>query len=265
MVEPLLKKQPMQEKELPFLDNLKGFVSFLSFSGNGHSLISSLIDAHKNAIVSREKLVLMRLYNEKLDRAGALRNILRGSSSYTLRNRPHKGSGTSHLVPNQFNGRADPLHIIGDKHGNGTSSYLATKPNFLQDVTKKLGLPIKFIHIYRNPYNVIAHMTKFSKFSTRSSANKVIYRYHVVDKAIKLSISSVLSIKFESLINRPKLTLKQIIEFLDLPVYECYLRNCASIIKPILLSEHNEVSWEGVDMDKIKSLCHSIPYLNSYA
>jgi len=255
----------MEERKPPCLDNLTAFVSFLSSSGNGHSLISSLIDAHKNAMVCREKMVLTRLYSGKLDKAGVIRNVTVGSAKYTLAGRLHKGSNTSHIVPNQFNGKADPLYIIGDKHGTGVASHLANKPRFLQSITKKLNLPIKFIHVYRNPYNVIAHMTKFyPKYSTIASAKRVIYRFNITDRAIKESINPVLSIKFESLIENPRIILNQIMDFLSLPIYRGFIRDCASIINPILLTEYNEVSWKGVDIDKIKHLCQSTSYLNDY-
>lgn len=98
-----------------------------------------MIDAHKNAIVSREQLILKRVFDKSLPTSSAFKTIISASESYTNKKRPHKGSKTNHLVPNQYNGCAEKLIVIGDKHGYGVTSYINKFSYFISISEKNLG------------------------------------------------------------------------------------------------------------------------------
>ena len=246
--------------------SLKGktFVSFISFSGCGHSLISSLIDAHKNAIVSREHAVLGRLYKEKITIDQVEDIITKASHKYTMKGRLHKGSNTSHKVPNQFNGMAEDLMVLGDKHGGGVISCMSSYPDFYRTVTTKLRCRIKFVHIYRNPYDVAAHTKKFySHRSMRSVVSTTVRRFELADSALRKA-KIVISVKLEDLIYHFDYSMGNVLRFLGLDNYDGFIDDCKRILRPERLYERNDVTFKAGDKERLRNLCRSIIYLNDY-
>ena len=246
------------------LTKLEKFVSFISSSGNGHSLISSFIDAHSDALVSRERLILCRLYDGKTVRDRALNHIVAASAEYTSRSRPHKGSGTKHVVPGFYNGVSQAPKVIGDKHGWGVSCYLTTKDDFVSSLHNKLNLPLYFIHIYRHPLNVIAHL---KKFYLDKSLNRIIdivlHRQSVSEQAfcrcLDMSIPT-LSVQFEKLVKDPINQIHRIFDFLGLRYIPNLVSACCGVIQPELSAELNEVDWESSHLDKIGQFCSKYGY-----
>ncbi|KAL9978240.1 hypothetical protein ACROYT_G015735 [Oculina patagonica] len=55
-----------------------------------------------------------------------------------------------------FNGK---LKVIGDKKGGGTTMELTEKPekfSILKELNETVGIPLKFLHVIRNPFDVIS-------------------------------------------------------------------------------------------------------------
>jgi hypothetical protein len=92
----------------------------------------------------------------------------------------------SYAVPGQWQGTyQDKLEIIGDKKGGTTSAILANKPEELDRVRDLVKVPIKLVHVIRNPFDAIATHTKrkgsttsnsewFQKFLRRSARSTMI-------------------------------------------------------------------------------------------
>jgi len=157
--------------------------------------------------------------------------------------------------------------VLGDKSSYGTALNIVNSPKFLSTVSSFLGLPIHFIHTYRNPYDVTAHMRKFyTKYSTDETVDKVIHRYNIIDKALSKvnGRAPILSVNFNYFIADPEHTLTQILNFVDLSPYSTYLADCSKIINPSLLHEASDISWSDSNLAKISGLCNSLPYLSCF-
>jgi SAM-dependent methyltransferase len=233
------------------------FVSFLSFSGCGHSLVSSLLDAHKNIIISREQKSLQRLYNQHYTKEQLFSAIAESSASYTIRGRPHKGSNTHHLVLDQYNGMAADTRVIGDKSGFDTvKSCQDTK--FLEGVTKKLDMPIDFIKVTRNPFDQVAHMRKFcTQFPLRDIVRRVTARIELTENATKVAEDfgcRVFKVRLEDFVDDPGLWLNEMLMFLGLLPYEHYIQDCKRVVNPSLVNEKDDVEWN----QDCKQMCSQI-------
>lgn len=243
------------------LSKIRGFVSFLSSSGNGHSLISSMIDAHRDAVVCREKHILTRVYsNEIPDKRKVFNDIINTSHTYTVEGRYHKGSQTSHIVPNQFNGRSKQPQIVGDKHGYGVTMMLNNHKDFIEVVEQKLGIPVYFIHVHRNPYDVIAHLKKFKPWTLESTIRRMLTRFRCVDQALSSTKNSI-SVSFESFIFNVPTKLPKILNFLGLENYDGFVEDCQSIVERSKVFEWNEINWDPKQINRIERFCKPYPYL----
>lgn len=247
----------MERSYASSLRNLRGIVSFLSFSGCGHSLLSSMIDAHRNAIVSREQLLLNKLYLGRIDKDKMLKAAIVSSGKYTQLGRFHKGSNTSHLVPNQSNGVSSDIHILGDKHGFGVVAYINGCSDYLSRLNSILMLPIYFIHMQRNPLDVIAHTRKFeTRHSISMIAKKVESKFLLLREALKkVGKSNYLTVSYEELVNHCDDTLIKILDFLHLDSYKGFTADCAKIVDKSKVNEWDDVNWTPLSLEIAHKLC----------
>ena len=51
------------------------------------------------------------------------------------------------------------VKVIGDKEGGQTSYFLSKKFDILEEIRQTIEVPLRFIHIVRNPFDNIATMT----------------------------------------------------------------------------------------------------------
>ena len=51
------------------------------------------------------------------------------------------------------------VKVIGDKQAGKTSEFLSTAIDILKEIMQTLQVPLRFIHIVRNPFDNIATMT----------------------------------------------------------------------------------------------------------
>lgn len=75
--------------------------------------------------------------------------------------------------------------VIGDKKGTGTSHLLFKSENFhvLEEIQRTLKIPLKFIHVIRNPFDNIATKV-LRQLHTRDNARRG--NFKVSFKVIKL-------------------------------------------------------------------------------
>lgn len=253
----------MEIKELSCSLNPSTFILFLSFSGNGHSLLSSLLDAHENIVISREQRIVQKLIKGEVSKEDAFKSIIKSSKSYTLRGRPHKGSNTSHLVPNQSNGTFTSLKALGDKNGWGTVATISNRES-LNLLRNTLGIRLSFIHIYRNPFDVVAHTRKFyPRYSLQSTIDRVISKYKAV--CYCLSLVPSISLSLEDLVNFPTRFLSYILNSLSLEYSEDYLTSCSSIIDSSKLKSKTNIKWDPFSIERLTNFCKSISYLKRYS
>jgi hypothetical protein len=255
----------MARRKPPFSFDLNGIVAFASFSGCGHSLVSSIIDGHKNAIISREQKVLLRLYTGRIDPPQAWSAIYNASLHYTKRGRWHKGSETSHIIPGHYNGTAkDVVNILGDKHGLGFIRNVSECPDFIQKIKSITNLPLHILHIYRNPFDVIAHSYKFMPERNLDGVVKlVVRRFKLANYAVQVAKnwSNVLDVKLEDLSG---IQISNILQFLGLEDYEDFIQSADSIIVRSLMDESGVVEWSEENVGIVNNLCSAIPYLGGY-
>ena len=225
----------VKKKEL--FSNVRTYCMFLGYPRSGHSLIGSLMDAHPNIIIAHEldALLYVRFHFSKNK---IFNLILKNSKDFSKKGR--EWTGYSYKVKNQHQGKSSDLQIIGDKEGNMSIRDLRTKPMLLNTLRKRLNMQIKYIHVYRNPYDTITTMARVRKTNYKLrkadsySINDVINTYfssvETVSNLRKELKDEILNIKQESFIENPKKQLKRICAFLGVSVTEDYLDDCANIV-----------------------------------
>lgn len=63
-------------------------------------------------------------------------------------------------MPHQWQGRYRSLCVIGDKQGGGTALRLRARPYLLDRLRRTVEVPVKLVHIVRNPYDNISTIAR---------------------------------------------------------------------------------------------------------
>ena len=147
-------------KNSAFFRDIRTYCMFVGYPRTGHSLIGSLLDAHPNIVIAHE-LDALRLFNCGFSRRQVFHLLLENSKVMAASGRSH--SGYSYEVPNQWQGRFEQLQVLGDKKGATSAMRFYREPRLLASVRTKIGGELKFVHVIRNPYDVLATMARRSK------------------------------------------------------------------------------------------------------
>jgi hypothetical protein len=245
--------------------DLKFFCLFIGYPRSGHSLIGSLLDAHPDIVISHEANVVAMVKEGNKD-TEVFRTILENSRRYAVAGRQE--SGYSYAVPGQWQGRFRKLTVIGDKKGGRTSLILHEDPSLLDKLVATLnGLPLKMLHVTRNPFDNIATMFVRKQAPTLDAA---IDLYFVMAQAVaeaknRVDLGAMLDVRHESIIRDPAAELKRMCAFLGVVAEPAYMQSCAQIVFKKPNNTRHLVQWTDSQKNGVLSRIQSVSFLEGYA
>jgi len=241
-------------------EDLKIYVMFTGYSRSGSTLMGALLDAHPNAIVSREAHVL-NLVAHGNNKKRIFSKIVKNSEKM-YKNRV-EWNGYRYIVPNQYHGRyKDKLLVIGDKKAGKSSRMVLEHPNIINDLKNTINLPVKFIHVIRNPFDNIATIGQKAKMS-----RAVTEYFGLVDMMIefrKQYKEDIFEYKHEDFIDSPKIYLTKLCKFLGLKVTSKYLKDCGSIVFKSPHKTRNKIKWNTAYRRAVNNKIKSVDFLRGY-
>lgn len=148
------------------ITGVEKFVFFVGYPRSGSSIIGSLMDAHPNMIVAHQCNIFSRWRWMHLNNRQRLYTILYNNSyinAYTSRgwrSSKRNKKGYTLEVGGGWQGKFTKLKVIGDKSGGQASKRHKISPaNFVDifhQLQKVVGVPVRAIHVVRNPYDMIS-------------------------------------------------------------------------------------------------------------
>ena len=242
-------------------EQVRAFVIFLGHQRSGHSIVGSLLDAHPHIILANEDKLIFKLdkdkrLHDKLSIFNALWKNSFQSSNSGLRTEEQKAlvKGYTLSIDGLYQGTfVPPVQVIGDKNGGDTTQMFLDDPSKWERLFFKLksmlnNIPIKVIHVIRNPYDNIATeilyhsggtarttKTKQNNITRVVDRNKIkhfIDRYFNMFQAIQQMKSNYdldyLELHGKDLIENPKTILLSMCEFLGVSCSDDYLEICSN-------------------------------------
>jgi len=243
---------------------------FIGYQRSGHSLIGALIDAHPNAIIGMETDAL-GLAERGYNRNQILYLVWKRSVKFTTH---YKNVWTdySYLVPNGHQGRFTKLLVIGDKKGGKSSVRIAANPKLLPHFIKKIRVPVKIIHVVRNPFDVITTMY------TRNLGEGIDFDRNLLEQKIDLFFKkadinlqlmnnpelSILTIFHEEFIKSFPTEFSKILTFINLKFDTTFIENCKSIIYKEPHKSRNKINWPDDLLNFVQDRIKKYPFLQQY-
>lgn len=220
--------------------SVKAYCLFVGYPRSGHSLFGSLIDAHPEAVIAHELDALRYL------QAGFTRSQV---YSLILGNARRHGDRREHVydytVAGQWQGRHRQIAVIGDKKGGRSTRRLAQQPGLLDRLNRAVGVPVRFVHVVRNPFDNIA--TILARTMPEQGLGAAIAEYlrlcHTVDQLRRRAPAAFLDVRLESLVADPHAVVGRVCAFLGLDASAGYLDACAAIVFPSPRRTRLDAPW----------------------
>ena len=296
-------KETIKNLSSQVIDHVKTFVFFLGSGRSGHSIVGSLMDAHPHVIISHQYNIFLNwlkfyhagnpIWTQTLFNSLYLKSV---SDVSGIRNMSTKGYSLK--VENLWQGRFDHyIDVIGDKCGGSTTQfYIQNKTLFEKrfNVLKHdLQMPIRVIHVVRNPFDHIATQSFYSSLESKKMASnrkklksgeskdvfqlknndlvkkitlKMLAHYKAAVEMTKLfGRKNVLEVHISDLISNPKAILHQIFEFVGVDAMGDFLEVCARKVFKTGSRTRELVVWPALVKEMVEKCMKDYGFLARYS
>ena len=243
--------------------DVRFYCMFIGYPRSGHSLVGSLLDAHPNVVIAQECDVL-KFIRMGFGRSAIYQTLLLNSRTI-LSQRGREWSGYSYRVPGQWQGCYEKLLVIGDKKAGRSTDRLMRNPVLLPKLQTTVRVPIRVIHVVRNPYDNITTIARASKKSLEEAIDFYFSLCRtVVDLTSRIPVQGVCEVHLESLIADPKTTLRDLCGFLGVSAGDDYLESCATIVYDSPNKTRSKLKWTSQMINLVRSQSQKIPFLSRH-
>jgi hypothetical protein len=257
------------------LEHLTSFVVFVGYSRSGGSLVAALMDAHPNLVVAHE----LDLFEKEPDLEVTDRIVSTDRDDLAQQVLMHASIGaelgrqgqrvredgsryySSYDVDGGWQGRYEALVAIGTKNAV-ESAFVAERfgATPFRRVEQLMGVPLRFVHVVRNPYDNIATMT-------RIHGDRSIVRYFKRADGVcclKEAGFDVLDVHLDDVIEDPRRELRRIGAFYGVETADWYLAACADVVADRPSRTADAVAWGPGERRAIARLAAAYPWLARY-
>ncbi|KAJ7382043.1 hypothetical protein OS493_037531 [Desmophyllum pertusum] len=274
---------PKENEETTFLspaenlfkvyDGVETFVMFIGYPRSSHSLVGAILDAHPEIVIPHEFNLMQKWkkYQSSILKKKTCRKILY-FTTFTIFPRDKLCLGYVQ----------EPI-VIGDKKG-GDTSFILIDPNklsVLEEINQVVQVPMKFIHVTRNPFDNISTMllrNTRSRDSVREEGARVNRTRGldvIIGRYFELAASNqrvrerygdaVIDIPGHETVLRPKETLQRLCDHLGVTCSEDYLEKCSKIMFGTPSVTRDKVVWSEEQIMRVTELMKSYPFLEDYS
>lgn len=280
-----------KEETQPDFSFMQTMLLFIGYPRSGSTLLGSLLDAHPAMVVANEYNLVFKLKNftsNKKTREDVFSELYKNSVLEASKEQraANKKYFFHYHVPGLWQGKTKgPLKVIGDKKSSATTRALeSTKVhNSFEELSRLVKLPIKFIHLIRNPYDNIATMAlraahpgsrmKAQKLENYKLDNRQVLEHQtniyfsLIDKNINLRKrfgDNVLDVHYSYFVRKPKRHLKRLCAFLDVTCTTDYIDACRKIVFKNETYTRRHVVWDDELKQRIADKIKSVEFLENY-
>jgi Sulfotransferase family len=234
------------------------FCLLIGYPHSGSTLVSSVLNAHPEMVIGHETDIL-RYVRPGLSRNFLFSVILDRDRQFTAQNR--RWNGNDYDIPASGQGSFSRLRVIGDKCIARQAMRLHQDPRLLDRLRSTLDMPLRVIHLVRNPFDNIASI--HGVFSSR------IEKYRALGEGIdeiqsRLRAEELCEIRYEDVVADPSRSLSDVCHFLGLEASEEYLQGCAQLIRPSIQLSRFNVDWTESQRSEVEAMIAKRSVLTDY-
>jgi hypothetical protein len=259
---------PRRHSSVDDFEQLRAFCLFVGYPRSGSTLLASMLNAHPAVLLGHELDVLgfVRLHASKAQIFHAIRESADAFSQSGLR-----WEGYDYRIgPPTADGDRE-LHVIGDKEAAMAAVHLGRGDSLLERLQDTVGLPVKVVHIVRDPFDNIATMYLRGRYPIlHLPLARCIGDFAAMTRTIeglkrRLDPEALLEVRHEDVVEHPLETLAGVCTFLGIEPTPEYLLTATSIVRGPATSSRNRLVWRLPDVQRVEEIIASSSAHSSYA
>jgi hypothetical protein len=259
--------QRAAESEADLYRDLHAFCLFIGYPKSGHSLVGALLDAHPDMAIAKATNPLALVAVDGMPRDEAFALLLENTRQEALRGR--KQNKYRYGVEGQWQGRVRTLRVLGDKFSDRTTKRIAKSPEALAVFAREVGVPLRLIHVVRNPFDMVARIAKQkiregSDEERRARATEYVGRLAGINDAVIAEGQPVLTVRQESVIEDPERELARMCEFLGVEAEPGYVEACAAIVFPSPHQTRELLEWSPAQIAAVEQVIGRHSFFDGY-
>ncbi len=252
----------LDHKHRPDVSEVDRFCFFIGYARSGHTLVATLLNAHPEMVIAHE-LDAVRFVKHGFRRSQLFSLLLQRDQQFGEIGRTW--SGYQYEVPGQWQGRFDHLRVIGDKRARSSVLQIAQQPALLDRVRRVVKVPIRVIHVTRNPFDNIATEARRHKMSLTQATTW----YEQICKAVAtvrplLDPAELVDLRHEDFATDTAPSLAELCRFLGVGADPSYLEACAGIVWASTNRTRDAVEWSAEERQGVERLIATYDALSSY-
>jgi len=246
-------------------ESVETYCLFVGHGRTGHSLVGSLLNGNRSMVVSHE-LDALRVLDRAtvpLSRDQLFAAILQRDAEFTGLGR--EWEKYSYDIPNTAQGEFDDLRVIGDKKGAATTRRLGHSPELLGDLRETVSVPLRAVHVVRNPFDTIASRRKLKETWREYGVEKYFANADNVELVSELLAEDELfRLHYEDLVADTAGVLADLCAFLGVEASEDYLAACDEFVFDAPKQTRYEVEWDDAEKARIAEKNREYDWLEQY-
>jgi hypothetical protein len=242
--------------------DVERFFFLIGYTRSGSTLLGSLLNAHPEMVIAHEADI-MRFVRPGITRNQLFAILLERDRQFAAIGR--KWSGFDYAVQGHGQGTFSRLRVIGDKHADKAAQHLRNDPGRLDRLRSVVRVPIRAVHLVRNPFDTIASIARNREFPLSSAIP--IYRGFgkaVDDVRNQLAADELLEMRYEAITADTIGSLSSILAFLGIEASEDYLNDCAALVDAQGRPGRRTFEWPSIERREVEKLIAARPVLAGY-
>ncbi len=253
----------LNARKNPSFGDLQCFCLFIGYSRSGHTLVGAMLNAHPEVVIAHE-LDAVNFVRHHFSR-GQLFSLLLGRDQ-RFGSMGRHWSGYQYEVDGQYQGRYERLRVLGDKRARSAALLLAEHPDLLDRIRRTVKVPIRVIHVTRNPFDNIATEARRHKLSlSQGTAWYERCCESVATVRQMLDPSDLVDIRYETFIEEPSASLADLCRFLGVDADPDYLAACAKLVWPSTNRTRDSIEWSADERAGVERVIERYEVLGSYS
>jgi sulfotransferase family protein len=229
-------------RERMLFSKVEAFCMFIGYQRSGHSLVGALLDAHPEAVIAHE-LGALALFGRGMGRREVYRRILHNAREFAAGG-ANPRPGYELMVAGGWQGRFTRLRVVGDKTGGESTKALAAEPDLLERLEREFRVPVRVIHVVRNPYDNIASILRKPNNRRLSRVSQRHFATLRANAKLRRRLGDrVMDVRHEEFLAHPRQRLAELCRFVGLDPSPEYLDACARIVFSSPRHSRHEVDW----------------------
>lgn len=175
----------------------------------------------------------------------------------------------SYSIPGEWNGRFTTIKVIGDKKGGRSAEMLSRKSAIFDMVEASFGMPVKYVHVMRNPYDMISTLYLKTKPGGPEKlhllADRIFFRLKGVEKLrSQIPPENWFDLYHERIITDPDRTIADLFHFFELEIPEGFIENCRKKLYKTPHQSRRDIEWKQDEIDYVTGKIAEFEHFSSY-